>query len=255
MKNKNLLIAATGIGIGSLILLAISNSKASDDTTSDDTTNDYIVGDVDGDGMVTLEDVDHVNRIVLGLNRPDGTSYPNDWIKRADANGDGYVNMGDYAIIEAILNNSESLYDYEIINPRYDLDGMYFTFKNNNVPNTDYEGDHQDLPVYFRPMPVVLYDNPWYDWEGDLYNMSFLYKYNTNPILLPLIGTSQSYHISFGDSLRNAITDGYVNQDSQQVFFYGEGFKFDNLVDIPEYPWYQRNIRPTHAPFPEIYRI
>ncbi len=54
----------------------------------------YLVGDANGDGVVTMGDVTKVERIILGL---DPTT------PGADANGDGNITMGDVTKIELII--------------------------------------------------------------------------------------------------------------------------------------------------------
>ena len=62
------------------------------------------LGDVDGDGKVTIKDYVMCKRIVLGTYKP-----TKDEFRRADVNGDGKVSAVDYAIIKRIALGTKKI--------------------------------------------------------------------------------------------------------------------------------------------------
>jgi hypothetical protein len=131
---------------------------------------------------------------------------------------------------------------YEIINPRFNLDGMNLTFKNNTVPQVDVtSNDHPNAPVYIRfrievDRIVPRIDSDYNeDWTTEIFD--YMPYDNPNQIPVPAPGTSVNLFLSFMENdvdnpfnmLRNLISRGYVDPNISQIRI--KYITFDNYYD------------------------
>lgn len=190
--------------------------------------------------------------------------------------GDGYTsnehspihtfnNPGTYNVVLTVYgqggNSSASLlinvleappiYTYEIINPYFTLDGLYYTFKNNSIPLTGYRDSL--VPYTIRMTAIVDLLKP----RNDLmtYEISKFVQYSNewsrpNP-RVPAIGASKDIFYNWVyqtddpfNPLKYLISGGYVSENISQI---KTSFKFIWEEEGTKYKTFD-----PHEPFPII---
>lgn len=176
-----------------------------------------------------------------------------------------FNNPGTYNVVLTVYgqggNSSASLsinvfeappiYTYEIINPYFTLDGLYYTFKNNSIPLTGYRDSL--VPYTIRMTAIVDLLKP----RNDLmtYEISKFVQYSNewsrpNP-RVPAIGASKDIFYNWVyqtddpfNPLKYLISGGYVSENISQI---KTSFKFIWEEEGTKYKTFD-----PHEPFPII---